>query len=136
MGTIWKITLVSHYIGRFLTRKKLCIDFDRNGLGYILGDFCTNSSGHPAQKQRGRHVHFRHTGLPDSSLFKIPKRGKIKKVATKLPNCHYVNYQMVINIPYGCRIYQIFSFQGPPKLIQIRIFGLKTYHLATPLARR
>jgi hypothetical protein len=25
----------------------LCINFDKKGLGYILGDFFTNSSGHP-----------------------------------------------------------------------------------------
>jgi hypothetical protein len=26
---------------------KICIHFDKNGLCYILGDFFTNSSGHP-----------------------------------------------------------------------------------------
>jgi hypothetical protein len=33
----------------FFPRKKLCINFDKSGLGYILGDFFTNSSGHPGQ---------------------------------------------------------------------------------------
>jgi hypothetical protein len=27
---------------------KLCINLNKNGRGYILGDFFTNSSGHPA----------------------------------------------------------------------------------------
>jgi hypothetical protein len=34
-------------------------------------------------------------------------------------------------IPYGNKIYQHFSFYGPPKFTQIGNFGLKTYHLAT-----
>jgi hypothetical protein len=33
----------------FFHGKKLCINFDKNGLGYILGDFFTSSSGHPAR---------------------------------------------------------------------------------------
>jgi hypothetical protein len=32
----------------FFPRLRLCINFDKNGLGYILGDFITSSSGHPA----------------------------------------------------------------------------------------
>jgi hypothetical protein len=30
----------------FRGRLRLCINFDENVLGYILGDFFTNSSGH------------------------------------------------------------------------------------------
>jgi hypothetical protein len=33
--------------GYFFPRLKLCNNFGRNGLGYILGDFVTSSSGHP-----------------------------------------------------------------------------------------
>jgi hypothetical protein len=29
----------------------LCINSDKNGLGYCLGDFFTNSSGHPVQNE-------------------------------------------------------------------------------------
>jgi hypothetical protein len=32
----------------FQRLKYVCIDFDKNGLGYILGDFFTNLSGHPS----------------------------------------------------------------------------------------
>jgi hypothetical protein len=53
---------------------------------------------------------------------------------TKLP----LNFQMAIKytkwpeyIPNVHRIYQAFLFKGPPKFTQIRIFGLKIYHLAT-----
>jgi hypothetical protein len=34
-------------------------------------------------------------------------------------------------LPNGHRVYQPFSFRGPPKFTQIGIFGLKIYHLAT-----
>jgi hypothetical protein len=47
-----------------------------------------------------------------------------------MPNGHKL-YQMVVNIPNGHKIYQHFPFQGPPKFIQIGIFGLKINHLAT-----
>jgi hypothetical protein len=44
-----KVTEVAHIFGaRSFHGKKFCIDFDKNGLGYILGDFFANSSGHPA----------------------------------------------------------------------------------------
>jgi hypothetical protein len=43
-----KITEVAQFLDYFFSRKKLCINFDKNGLGYILGDFFTNSSGHAA----------------------------------------------------------------------------------------
>jgi hypothetical protein len=33
----------------FFERPSICIKFDKNGLGYILGDFFTNASGHPAR---------------------------------------------------------------------------------------
>jgi hypothetical protein len=43
-----------HFLLLFPPKYILCINFDKNGLGYILGDFFTNSSGHPdgtAQKK-------------------------------------------------------------------------------------
>jgi hypothetical protein len=33
-------------LGYFFPQLWLCINFGKNGLGYILGDFFTNSSGH------------------------------------------------------------------------------------------
>jgi hypothetical protein len=63
------------------------------------------------------------SGLPDFSWHKIPKWTKYTKLQ--------LNYQMAtlcskcpLNIP-------TFPFQGPPMFTQIRIFGLKIYHLAT-----
>jgi hypothetical protein len=35
------------------------------------------------------------------------------------------------NTTIGHKIYQYFSFQGPPKYTLIGIFGMKIYHLAT-----
>jgi hypothetical protein len=43
---------------------------------------------------------------------------------SKLPNDHKI-YQMVVIYSHGHRIYQLFLFQGPQKLIQIWIFGKK-----------
>jgi hypothetical protein len=30
--------------------RKVCFNFDKNGLGYSLGDFFTNSFGHPSRE--------------------------------------------------------------------------------------
>jgi hypothetical protein len=38
------------------------------------------------------------------------------------------------NIPSGHNTYQHLPLQGPPKLIQIWIFGLKIYHLAAQVS--
>jgi hypothetical protein len=35
-------------LGFFFPRKKLHINIDKNGFGYILGDISINSSGHSA----------------------------------------------------------------------------------------
>jgi hypothetical protein len=43
-----KITDVAQNVGlHFFLKSRLGINFDENGLGYILGDFFTNSSGQP-----------------------------------------------------------------------------------------
>jgi hypothetical protein len=34
-------------LGHFFTRIRLCCNFDKKALGYILGNFSTLSSGHP-----------------------------------------------------------------------------------------
>jgi hypothetical protein len=59
------------------------------------------------------------------SCHNVPKRKKMYRFATKLPNGRN-RY-----IPNVLRIYQPFPFQGPPKFTPIGIFGLKIYHLAT-----
>jgi hypothetical protein len=43
----FEITKVTRFVGYFFTRAKLCINFDKNELGYIFGDFFANSSGDP-----------------------------------------------------------------------------------------
>jgi hypothetical protein len=47
LGQFIKITDVAQMIMLLLYAIKICIHFDKNGLCYILGDFFTNSSGHP-----------------------------------------------------------------------------------------
>jgi hypothetical protein len=42
---------------------------------------------------------------------------------------HYAKWPK--NIPNDHNILQHFPFQGPPKVTEIKIFGLKTNHLAT-----
>jgi hypothetical protein len=55
------------------------------------------------------------------------------------PNYHKMyqtairNTKWLSNIPNGHRIYQHFTFRGPPKFTQTGIFGLKRNHLATLL---
>jgi hypothetical protein len=40
------------------SRLRLCINFDKNGLGYILGVFFTNSFGDPGCNQRSRNTYY------------------------------------------------------------------------------
>jgi hypothetical protein len=42
-----KITEGAHIFGYFFPRIRLSINFDKNGLGYTLGHFFENASGHP-----------------------------------------------------------------------------------------
>jgi hypothetical protein len=44
----------NNILGYFFQRLRLCINTCRNGLGFILGEFVTNSSGHPAIEQQLR----------------------------------------------------------------------------------
>jgi hypothetical protein len=51
-GSYLKITEVTYIFGLLYTMVKLRDKFGENGLGYILGDFFTNSSGHLVDKIR------------------------------------------------------------------------------------
>jgi hypothetical protein len=42
-----KIAKITYIFGYFFRRLRLCINNDKNVWGYILGDFRSNSSGHP-----------------------------------------------------------------------------------------
>jgi hypothetical protein len=48
-GQLFKITkVVQFWGGATFSAKMLCINYDKNGLGYILGNFF-HSSGHPGR---------------------------------------------------------------------------------------
>jgi hypothetical protein len=47
-GSFW-IAEIAHVLGYFFPHWKLSVNFgQKNALGYILGEFFSNSSGHPA----------------------------------------------------------------------------------------
>jgi hypothetical protein len=55
----WVIVFFGHFFVNFrnslhfratFSKLDLCTNLDKNGLGYILGDFFTNSSGHTGNK--------------------------------------------------------------------------------------
>jgi hypothetical protein len=54
LGNFLKITCIQKwhtFLGYFFPRHKICINFDlKNMLGCNLGDFFTNSSGHPINR--------------------------------------------------------------------------------------
>jgi hypothetical protein len=91
-------------------------------LGCISGDFFKNSSGHPGRDVGsfpGRHA----IVLRVARFFfveNVPKREKYTKLPQIMPNGQKL-YQMAVNYSE----YQHFSFQGPPKVTQIGIFGMK-----------
>jgi hypothetical protein len=67
-------------------------------------------------------------GLPDFYLLNIPKRVETNQSATKLRIGHK------IYVPNGRNIFQTaieHTYLSHSKALQIWIFGLKTYHLAT-----
>jgi hypothetical protein len=55
LGDYWlwsffsKITELAHILGQLFSAEK---SVNKNGLGYILGDFFANSSGHPGWEER------------------------------------------------------------------------------------
>jgi hypothetical protein len=64
------------------------------------------------------------------------------KTEKNIPNDHKI-YQMAVKHtktpryrPTGHKMYQHLPVQDPPKFTQIRIFGLKIYHLATLVESR
>jgi hypothetical protein len=48
----WKSLKQTTILGYFSHSLRLCINYVKNGLGYILGDFFTNSSGHAVSGMR------------------------------------------------------------------------------------
>jgi hypothetical protein len=48
LGSGLKITKAANFYGVLFPMVPVIINLTKNGLGYILGDFFTNSSGHPA----------------------------------------------------------------------------------------
>jgi hypothetical protein len=51
VGVLWTVFLITetaHIVGLLFPQLRVCTYFGKKGLGYILGDFTANSSGHPA----------------------------------------------------------------------------------------
>jgi hypothetical protein len=81
-----KTTQPSYKLPRsaFLRRRKLCIHFDKNGLGRILGDFFTNTSGHPASIAGHNEIFNEKSGHPTNwPIFSSPF----------YPSSHYIKKQ-------------------------------------------
>jgi hypothetical protein len=50
LGSFLKISQVAQIFRQHFAHSNLCINVDKNGLSYILGEFFTISSGHPGAK--------------------------------------------------------------------------------------
>jgi hypothetical protein len=50
LGSFLQITEIAQIIGLLISTKNYILIMTKNGLGYILGDFFTNVSGHPVGK--------------------------------------------------------------------------------------
>jgi hypothetical protein len=70
-------------LGYFIQRLSLCINIEKDGLGYILGKWFTNSSGHPAPdvKYNGPTVPI--FGQPMREDFGTKKWPKIRQFCVK-----------------------------------------------------
>jgi hypothetical protein len=53
LGSFLKLEKNRKFLGQFLTKCKICIIFGKT-LGYVLGDFFTNASGHPVSDLQGQ----------------------------------------------------------------------------------
>jgi hypothetical protein len=51
-----KIIEVDHIFGYFLHSMICALISTKNGLGYSLGDYFRNSSGHPGDNQKGEKI--------------------------------------------------------------------------------
>jgi hypothetical protein len=51
LGSLLKITVIAHFLGLIFSWLGFCNHFYKNALGFILGDFSINSSGHPGGGQ-------------------------------------------------------------------------------------
>jgi hypothetical protein len=115
MGSFLKITEVAKLLSRYFPRNKLLIKFDKNGLGYTLGDFFTNSSGRIALQ----------SNLNECALLLISclnlKMNWIMKQRNKFRS-FYVNWfyntgRAALNKTWeqGCRIFLVTKYQNGVK---------------------
>jgi hypothetical protein len=70
-------------------------------------------------------------GLPDFSLYIIPKQEKIYQNFRKMYQMITERNTISFNISNGRKIYLHFPFQGPQKYAQFGTMGFEKYHLAT-----
>jgi hypothetical protein len=75
--------MLTKLLGYFFPRKNLCINFDKNGLGYILGHFYTNATDHPGYKA-GKQIIFRIKLLQSNKGTKIRVCAKSMKSTAEL----------------------------------------------------
>jgi hypothetical protein len=82
-------------LGYFIPKNRLCINFDKNGLGYILGDLFTNSSGF------GQCIEEHSLGLISSNEIDLVAASRVARffLGTK--------YQSGENMPNYHKIYQM-----------------------------
>jgi hypothetical protein len=59
-------------LGYFFSQEKLSINLMKNGLGYTLGDFFTNASGHPVRPA----LPLSHEMIHSADLTEEAERGK------------------------------------------------------------
>jgi hypothetical protein len=73
---------------------------------------------------------YQNENIPNKSTYMY-----FTKWPQNIPNGHKIYNKWMSNRPNGHKICQHVPLQVPPKFTQIRIFGLKIYHLATSRKR-
>jgi hypothetical protein len=127
----------SKFLGQFFHGKSNSKILTKNGLGYTLGDFFSQThlvTLLHACYVLGTHLkHLLRRGGRVARFFlvqntktgqNVPNKHKMNQMAIKYPKC-------LQNIPNGHKICQHCPILGPPKFTQMMSFGLKINHLAT-----
>jgi hypothetical protein len=114
LGSFLKITEVDKILGLLFKWLKSCINFRKKGLGDILGDFFTNTSGHPdwAQKQLLRRMFVICYFSPETqsnnevvngyiAMLKIsnPRSSNPLAVVMTIEPCHHNGLKSILKVP-------------------------------------
>jgi hypothetical protein len=141
---LWRFDIFYDHLVHFVL---MCYIFSRFGIMY------QEKSGSPELMRRTRSRPVGEGPPPDISLMAATSIGrqstgpqiKLLLLPYRVARFFFIRqsdgkyvYQITTNLPNSYKIYQMakeytdfFSFQGPLKFTQIKIFCLKTYHLAT-----